>query len=228
MTLAFCSSYSVLGGWPTSLSGWIPSRPGPEAPFGVDGSTPAGIAHVPLTGYPHRFNFPNLALSGENPDQEPATCPRCSTRLKRSAKTRQERERDQRHGLSGQIQQFRDGENLIFMVEQIDLLASSDDTGSIELDLSDSTSGESKPASSDLGDASGFNLDGSSLTPMDLSSTGDAMSEQFFHRLPTCIQQPPNRWTPAGLELSTVLRHFSASMVVMPVKHNWATNSTRT
>jgi hypothetical protein len=38
---------------------------------------------------------------------------------------------------SGEIQEFRDGETLVFKVEQIDLLASSDESGSeIELDLS--------------------------------------------------------------------------------------------
>ena len=106
---------------------------------------------------------------------------------------------------SGQIQEFRDGENLIFKVEQIDLLASSDDTGSIELDLSDSASGESNAGLAlDLGDASGFNLDGSSLTPMDLSSTGDAMSlSSSSTGLPTpgpTASEPMD--SGAGLELS--------------------------
>ena len=37
---------------------------------------------------------------------------------------------------SREIQEFRDGENLIFKVEQIDLLCESEDSGEIELNLS--------------------------------------------------------------------------------------------
>ncbi len=74
---------------------------------------------------------------------------------------------------SGQIQEFRDGENLIFKVEQIDILASPDDSGSIELDLTDTGSAG---FAMDSGASAGFDLDGSSLAPMDLSSTGDSMS----------------------------------------------------
>lgn len=77
---------------------------------------------------------------------------------------------------SGQIQEFRDGDNLIFKVEQIDILASPDDSGSVELDLNDSSGGPNSELTMDMGDNSGFDLDGSSLAPMDLSSTGDAMS----------------------------------------------------
>lgn len=78
---------------------------------------------------------------------------------------------------SGQIQEFRDGENLIFKVEQIDLLTSSDDSGLIELDLgSESSTGSNPGLNLDTDESPGFNLDGSSLAPMDLSSTGDALS----------------------------------------------------
>ncbi len=89
---------------------------------------------------------------------------------------------------SGQIQEFRDGDNLIFKVEQIDLLASPDDSGSVELDLNDSSTGTNAGLSMDAGDKSGFDLDGSSLAPMDLSSTGDAMS---LSSSSTGIPSPP-------------------------------------
>ena len=39
---------------------------------------------------------------------------------------------------SGQIQEFRDGESLVFKVEQINLLAEPDDVGGVDLDLDDS------------------------------------------------------------------------------------------
>ncbi len=40
---------------------------------------------------------------------------------------------------SGQIQEFRDGENLVFKVEQIELLAGNDDSGELDLDLASSS-----------------------------------------------------------------------------------------
>ncbi len=49
---------------------------------------------------------------------------------------------------SGQIQEFRDGENLVFKVEQIELLAGNDDSGELDLDLASS--------SLDLGDSFGL------------------------------------------------------------------------
>ncbi|MDP7030069.1 MAG: helix-turn-helix domain-containing protein [Phycisphaerales bacterium] len=49
---------------------------------------------------------------------------------------------------SGQIQEFRDGESLVFKVEQIELLAGNDDSGELDLDLASS--------SLDLGDSFGL------------------------------------------------------------------------
>ena len=47
---------------------------------------------------------------------------------------------------SGQIQEFRDREKLMFKVEQIDLLASSDDdTGEVHLDLEESAGSSGWP-----------------------------------------------------------------------------------
>jgi hypothetical protein len=58
---------------------------------------------------------------------------------------------------AGEIQEFRDGEALVFKVEQIDLLATSDDSGvDIELNLSDSAL--------DLGDSGPIDLSGSDLS----------------------------------------------------------------
>jgi hypothetical protein len=116
---------------------------------------------------------------------------------------------------SGQIQEFRDGENLIFKVEQIDLLASPDDSGSIELDLGDAASGGSNTGlTMDLGDSSGFNLDGSSLAPMELSSTGDAMSlSSSSTGLPTPPMTPGSTGSmdsEAGVELSGSASGISA------------------
>jgi len=44
---------------------------------------------------------------------------------------------------SGQIQEFRDRDKLMFKVEQIDLLAGDDDTGEVHLDLADTAGGSS-------------------------------------------------------------------------------------
>jgi hypothetical protein len=62
---------------------------------------------------------------------------------------------------AGEIQEFRDGETLVFKVEQIDLLASSADSGSeIELDLSSSAF--------DMGDSGGIDMSASGSAELDL------------------------------------------------------------
>lgn len=62
---------------------------------------------------------------------------------------------------SGEIQEFRDGESLVFKVEQIDVLAASDDSASdIELDLSDSAF--------NLGDSGALDLSASGSAALDL------------------------------------------------------------
>ncbi|MCH2137119.1 MAG: hypothetical protein MK101_11165 [Phycisphaerales bacterium] len=62
---------------------------------------------------------------------------------------------------SGEIQEFRDGESLVFKVEQIDVLAASDESGAdIDLDLSG--------ASFDLGDSAGLDLSASGSAELDL------------------------------------------------------------
>ncbi len=69
---------------------------------------------------------------------------------------------------SGELQDFRDGDTLVFKVEQIDLLATSnDDAGDIELDLSDSAF--------DLGDSGdlGIDLGGSETGAVSLGGTDD-------------------------------------------------------
>lgn len=69
---------------------------------------------------------------------------------------------------AGEIQEFRDGEALVFKVEQIDLLASSDDSGSeIELDLSSSAF--------DMGDSGGIDMSASGSAELDLGEV-DNMS----------------------------------------------------
>jgi len=66
---------------------------------------------------------------------------------------------------AGEIQEFRDGEALVFKVEQIDLLASSDDSGSeIELDLSSSAF--------DMGDSGGIDMSASGSAELDLGEVG--------------------------------------------------------
>lgn len=70
---------------------------------------------------------------------------------------------------AGEIQEFRDGEALVFKVEQIDLLASSDDSGSeIELDLS-------SPAF-DMGDSGGIDMSASGSAELDLGDV-DSLSD---------------------------------------------------
>lgn len=64
---------------------------------------------------------------------------------------------------SGQIQEFRDREKLMFKVEQIDLLAHDEDTGDVHLDLEDSAG------------ASGLALSGSGL-PLADSGEGTGVS----------------------------------------------------
>jgi hypothetical protein len=60
---------------------------------------------------------------------------------------------------SGEIQEFRDGESLVFKVEQIDLLSASDESaGEIEIDLSDAA----------------IDLDSASDLDLSASATGDA------------------------------------------------------
>ena len=78
---------------------------------------------------------------------------------------------------SGQIQEFRDGEKLIFKVEQIDLLIDPEDSGSVELDLSNQgTSGMDLNADSNAGFASGehseFDIDSPAASAAGASSTG--------------------------------------------------------
>ncbi|MEE2906620.1 MAG: helix-turn-helix domain-containing protein [Planctomycetota bacterium] len=78
---------------------------------------------------------------------------------------------------SGQIQEFRDGEKLIFKVEQIDLLVDPEDSGSIELDLSSQeTPGMDPNADSNAGFASGeasaFDIDSPASSSAGASSTG--------------------------------------------------------
>ncbi|MCH2134291.1 MAG: helix-turn-helix domain-containing protein [Phycisphaerales bacterium] len=81
---------------------------------------------------------------------------------------------------SGQIQEFRDGDKLIFKVEQIDLLTESDDSGEIELDLSKHGGGGSASGLS-MGSSEGSGLDltlpGESGigTPMDLTGSATGM-----------------------------------------------------
>jgi hypothetical protein len=66
---------------------------------------------------------------------------------------------------TGEIQEFRDGEALVFKVEQIDLLAASEESGSeIELDLS-------SPAF-DLGDSAGIDMSASGSAELDLGEAG--------------------------------------------------------
>ena len=70
---------------------------------------------------------------------------------------------------AGEIQEFRDGASLVFKVEQIDLLASSDDSGSeIELDLSSSTF--------DMGDSGGIDMSASGSAELDLGDV-DSLSD---------------------------------------------------
>ena len=79
---------------------------------------------------------------------------------------------------SGQIQEFRDRDRLMFKVEQIDLLAGDEDTGDVHLDLDD-TSGQSGLGLS----ASGIPLEdshaGRSRSPFDSDPGGSKGGEEF-------------------------------------------------
>jgi len=82
---------------------------------------------------------------------------------------------------SGQLQEFRDRDNLMFKVDQVDLLAGDDDDDDVgEISLSD-TSGapdQSDPDGSDDDDASGMELgaDDDEVEPVSLSSSGSGGS----------------------------------------------------
>ena len=65
-----------------------------------------------------------------------------------------------------QIQEFRDGENLVFKVEQIDLLTSNDDSGDLDLNL------DLESSSLDLDDS--FGLGGSATGGIDLAGSQSA------------------------------------------------------
>ena len=67
---------------------------------------------------------------------------------------------------SGQIQEFRDREKLMFKVEQIDLLAGDEDTGDVHLDLED-TSGQSGLELSGSGISLADSQDGTGISVFD-------------------------------------------------------------
>ena len=71
---------------------------------------------------------------------------------------------------SGQIQEFRDRDKLMFKVDQIDLLAGSDDeSGEVHLELEDTSAG-----------GSAIGLTGSGLDLKDSSGTGTGLGFAFW------------------------------------------------
>ncbi len=81
---------------------------------------------------------------------------------------------------SGQIQEFRDRDRLMFKVEQIDLLAGGDeDTGDVHLELEDTAGASGLELSSSGLDLSGTGLTSSALSGsgLDLSGSGVPLSD---------------------------------------------------
>ena len=62
---------------------------------------------------------------------------------------------------SGQLQEFRDRDKLMFKVEQVDLLAGDDDAGDDEITLADTSPGSESISLSSSGSATGISLEGS-------------------------------------------------------------------
>lgn len=75
---------------------------------------------------------------------------------------------------SGQIQEFRDRDKLMFKVDQIDLLAGDEDHGEVHLELED-TAGASGLGLTGTGTGTGFSLGGSGVPLVD-SSEGTGIS----------------------------------------------------
>ena len=96
---------------------------------------------------------------------------------------------------SGQIQEFRDGESLVFKVEQINLLAEPDDDGGVDLDLDDSAL--------DLDDSFGLGESG--------TSTSLGLAESQSAELPAVTPASPPPTDSAADSGSVIDLHASSS-----------------
>lgn len=96
---------------------------------------------------------------------------------------------------SGQIQEFRDGESLVFKVEQINLLAEPDDDGGVDLDLDDSAL--------DLDDSFGLGESG--------TSTSLGLAESQSAELPAVTPASPPPADSAADSGSVIDLHASSS-----------------
>jgi hypothetical protein len=91
---------------------------------------PTFVVHSPPVSPPHR-------------PQEPTMAKMFYTLEEVSAKLRKSPDDVKQMVKSGQIQEFRDRDKLMYKVEQIDLLAGDDDNSEVHLDLADTSGGSS-------------------------------------------------------------------------------------